>query len=138
MGKIKKTICDSCGTELYTHELPVKKYIFEKDFDVNNLFILLNIIEKQQKEIEELKAKHYYINGLRNGKTLMVQNLERAREFEILTKMVNEMTEYLASIDFDEHCVEVPGICICCPKEDDLDGYMRCIKQYFGRKVENG
>ena len=52
--------------------------------------------------------------------------------------MIDEMAEYLASIDFDEHCAEVPGICIGCPKEDDLDGYMQCIKQYFERKVENG
>ena len=53
-------------------------------------------------------------------------------------KMIDEMAEYLASIDFDEHCVEVPGICMGCPKEDDLDGYMQCIKQYFERKVDNG
>ena len=45
------------------------------------------------------------------------------------------MAEYLASIDFDEHCVEVPSICIGCPKEDDLDEYTQCIKQYFEREV---
>lgn len=65
------------------------------------------------------------------------ENQKLKTELEKKDKIIDEMTEYLASIDFDEHCVEVPGICIGCPKEDDLDGYMQCIKQYFERKVEN-
>ena len=77
-------------------------------------------IEDMQKEVMK-----DYIQGLKI-------------ELEKKDKIIDEMSEYLASIDFDEHCVEVPGICIDCPKEDDLDGYMQCIKQYFERKVENG
>lgn len=66
-----------------------------------------------------------------------IKNLieKQAKELEQKDKIIDEMAGYLASIDFDEHCVEVPGICIGCPKEDDLDGYMQCIKQYFEKKV---
>lgn len=69
-----------------------------------------------------------------------VLNLIQTQQAEIKKKdkIIDLMTEYLASIDFDEHCVEVPDICIGYPKEDDLDGYMQCIKQYFKEKVENG
>lgn len=65
------------------------------------------------------------------------ENQKLKTELEKKDKIIDEMAEYLASIDFDKHCVEV-RICIGCPKEDDLDGYMQCIKQYFERKVENG
>ncbi len=75
--------------------------------------ILLNLIQKQQAELAE-----------------------KDREIKKKDKIINLMSEYLASIDFDQHCAEVPDICMGCPKEDDLDGYMQCIKQYFERKVE--
>ena len=71
-----------------------------------NIQFVLDLIEKQQKalkqkdkEIQELKAKHYFITGLRAGKTLMAQNIERAREFEILTKMVDEMAGEIAYLN---------------------------------------
>ena len=46
------------------------------------------------------------------------------------------MAEYLASIDFDEHCVEVPGICMGCPKEDDLDGYADNVIKYGSKLLD--
>ena len=69
---------------------------------------------------------------------IQTESEKKDKEIEKKDKIIDLMAEYLASIDFDEHCVKVPGICIGCPKEDDLDGYMQCIKQYFERKVENG
>ena len=54
--------------------------------EIEAIIIILNLIENQQKEIEELKSKHYFINGLRCGKSLMLQNLNRAAEFERLKK----------------------------------------------------
>lgn len=62
---------------------------------------------------------------------------EQQAELEKKDKIIDKMAEYLASIDFDQHCAEVPGICMGCPREDDLDGYMQCIKHYFERKVED-
>lgn len=85
-----------------------------------------NLIKKQQVEIE--KYKYLYQKALDN-------TIKSDRENIRKDKIIDEMAGYLASIDFDEHCVEVPGICIGCPKEDDLDGYMQCIKQYFEKKV---
>lgn len=88
---------------------------YERDNYQEAIETLLNLIQEQEKEFSTLN-----------------------KQLQKKDKIIDEMTEYLASIDFDEQCVEVPGICMGCPKEDDLDGYMQCIKQYFERKVENG
>lgn len=101
--------------------------------------------EKEKKAIERCnqlrQVEHANWIGISNQLAIItVLNLieKQQAEIEKKDKIIDLMAEYLASIDFDEHCVEVPGICIGCPKEDDLDGYMQCIKQYFERKIEKG
>lgn len=93
-----------------------------------------------EEEKKTLKLIEDSLNKKCNGLECKVvkNNIDLRLENIRLKRQIDLMAEYLASIDFDEHCVEVPGICIGCPKEDDLDGYMQCIKQYFERKVENG
>ena len=90
-----------------------------------------------EEEKKALKLIEDSLNKKCNGLECKVvkNNIDLRLENIRLKRQIDLMAEYLASIDFDEHCVEVPGICIGCPKEDDLDGYMQCIKQYFERKV---
>lgn len=119
----------------------------DKDFFFEFGETVLNLIQIQQAEIDSLKdfkeiakSKVTDLNPIglaRTNQLLSRQCHKLQEESEKKDKMIDLMAEYLASIDFDEHCVEVPGICIGCPKEDDLDGYMQCIKQYYERKVEN-
>lgn len=129
-------------------------YIVDEADKTNNAIeTALNLIQTQQEEIEHqkekrenqkkelaiLNEKQKEFNKLRNTINSYKGQFKRQQtEIEKKDKIIDEMAEYLASIDFDEHCVEVPYICMGCPKEDDLDGYMQCIKQYFERKVENG
>ena len=101
--------------------------------------------DKEKEAIESIKKKLHRKADYDTGVWIAQNDLEtvlnliqtQQAKIEKKDKIIDEMAKYLASIDFDEHCVEVPGICIGCPKEDDLDGYMQCIKQYFERKVEN-
>lgn len=100
-------------------------------------------IEKAKEKLKGIDIK-FFLNGMTEQSNYIVDKADEINiaietvlsELEKKEAIINEMSEYLASIDFDEHCVEVPGICIGCPKEDDLDGYMQCIKQYFTKKVE--
>lgn len=48
-----------------------------------------------------------------------------------LKTMVDLMAEKLAEYEFEEMCEKIGHYCIGCPREDDLDGYMECIKHYF-------
>lgn len=112
----------------------VEKYI--KSFNGNALDCVaigtvLTFLEKKDKEIQFQKE----INKTEQNRHKQTEKSLKG-QLKKKDKMIDEMAEYLASIDFDEHCVEVPGICMGCPKEDDLDGYMQCIKQYYKRKVE--
>ena len=104
---------------------------------------ILDELEQKDEEIRELKSKHYFITGLRAGKTLMAQNLERAREFEILTKMVDEMAGEIAYLNYEtigDWCKEEQ-----CEKFKMKENHQRecdtnnhdCIKQYFREKVRN-
>lgn len=92
------------GAIAYFKECISKDTVYEEDLTLSYMEKALTLFEKYQdrilnleKENKELKAKHYFITGLRAGKTLMAKNLERAREFEILTKMVDKMAEQLTS-----------------------------------------
>ena len=46
------------------------------------------------------------------------------------------MSEKLAEYEFEEMCAEAEHYHIGCPREDDLDGYMKCIKRYFENKAK--
>lgn len=56
-------------------------------------------------------------------------------ELEKKDKVINEMAIYLADIDFDECCAEIPEPCLCCSWED-YEPHINCIKRYFTNKVE--
>lgn len=55
---------------------------------------------------------------------------------ELLEKQIDLMAEKLAEYEFEEMCAEAEIYHIGCPREDDLDGYMKCIKQYFENKAK--
>ena len=46
------------------------------------------------------------------------------------------MAEYLADIDFDECCAEIPEPCLGCSWED-YEPHTQCIKEYFRKKAQN-
>ena len=56
-------------------------------------------------------------------------------ELEKKDKIIDEMAKYLADIDFDECCAEIPEPCLGCSWED-YEPHINCIKQYFTKKVE--
>ena len=89
--------------------------------------IILNLIEKQDKMIktDEIMAKEdaKYIKELKE-------------KIEKQDKMIDFMAEYLADIDFDECCAEIPEPCLGCSWED-YEPHTQCIKEYFREKVEN-
>lgn len=49
-------------------------------------------------------------------------------------KIIDAMAEYLADIDFDECCAEIPEPCLSCSWED-YEPHTNCIKQYFEKKA---
>lgn len=102
--------------------------------------IVIEELEQLIKNSKDLREEEFYtiftIHEVQNIETVLSMLKEKDAEIEKKDKMIDKMAEYLASIDFDEHCAEIPDICMGCPKEDDLDGYMQCIKYYFERKVE--
>lgn len=132
--------------------ISVKEFNMSKD-------IVLNLIQTQQEEIEIQSDNYESLSadvsniakelGLKDDATIdeiyvairmlkskRVNMFEQLQCLEKKDKIIDKMAEYLASIDFDQHCAEVPETCLGCPKEDDLDGYMQCIIQYFERKIE--
>ena len=116
--------------EMYKELKRNKKIIgsIDKDFFFEFAETVLNLLEKKDTLINTMQSEFERLENLEDNTDMLKMELEKKN------KIINEMAQYLASIDFDEHCVEVPGICISCPKEDDLDGYMQCIKQYFERR----
>lgn len=98
---------------------------------------------KEQETLKYLSAMRvidFNKLGFVYGKKSITDTLDLLKnkkiELEKKDKIIDEMAKYLASIDFDEQCLEISEPCLGCPKEDDLDGYMYCIKQYFEKKVE--
>lgn len=59
------------------------------------------------------------------------------KEVEKKDKVIDEMAIYLADIDFDECCAEIPEPCFGCSWED-YEPHTNCIKEYFTKKVEKG
>ena len=56
-------------------------------------------------------------------------------ELEKKDKVIDKMAMYLADIDFDECCAEIPEHCLSCSWED-YEPHTNCIKEYFYKKVE--
>lgn len=94
---------------------------------------VLNLIEKQQAEIRQYeKALHDQIIKDYD------MELKLKAEIEKQDKIIDEMVYYLSDFDIDEMCEQ----CECCigngcHADDDVEFKMRCIKEYFKKKVEN-
>ena len=91
--------------------------------------IILNLIENQQKEISELKAKYYKdTHTLQNQ--LDIANADRIEKDKIIDLMANFMNKR----SWKEHQVK-DNICYCCKIEYSSEECVRCIKQYFKEKA---
>ncbi len=118
------------------------------NFDINILDVLLNLIEKQQKEIEKLKQDFNIVDhecerlekiDVEKDITITKQSKDISNnllELQKKDKIIDLMAEILAGIDFDRMCEE----CKCCvgngcDADEDIDAYMDCIKQYFEKKA---
>lgn len=83
---------------------------------------ILNLIQKQQKEISELKAKYD-----KDTHTLQNQlDVANADLYEC-NKIINEMTKHIEDNDITET--------FCCDKISCDEDCQKCIKQYFEKKV---
>lgn len=72
------------------------------------------------------KIPEEYLNAIENV----------LEELEIKDKMIDEMATYLADMDFDDCCAEMPEPCLCCSWED-YEPHTQCIKEYFRKKAQN-
>lgn len=79
--------------------------------------------EKENKELWEANTKLGYEIGKRDAK------------INQLNKVIDKMAIYLADMDFDECCAEIPEPCLSCSWED-YEPHTNCIKDYFRKKVE--
>ena len=71
------------------------------------------------------------------GRPKLDQAIENVlEELEIKDKMIDEMATYLADMDFDDCCAEMPEPCLCCSWED-YEPHTQCIKEYFRKKAQN-
>lgn len=92
--------------------------------------IVLNLIEKQQKEISELKSKYDKdTHTLQNQ--LDVANADRIEK----DKIINEMAEHIVSSAIVDDTVCAIK-CDCDINEDcSYEKMLKCTKQYFEKKV---
>lgn len=107
----------------------------------------INLVQKQQTELEKLKNKNKELirklrNRVKEVKKLNKYSLYKT-EFSKLNKqlekkdeIINLMAIYIANLDIDEDICEYQKEKYC---EDDievtLDICVKCIKQYFERKI---
>ena len=88
----------------------------------------IKVIEKQQAELKKKEDDTHRLQEL-----LDFSDAKSVKK----DKIIDEMAKYLADIDFDECCAEIPEPCLGCSWED-YEPHVNCIKKYFERKVENG
>ena len=94
MSEEEKELVNNCKIWVQEEDIDYTRW-----FGLNELSVLVNLIEKQD-------------------------------------KIIDLMAEYLADIDFDECCAEIPEPCLGCSWED-YEPHTNCIKEYFRKKVEN-
>ena len=99
--------------------------ILNKKFD-------LNTYSHTDYKIINKAYKIYTDNDIRTVLNLIQTQQE---EIEKKDKIIDEMAIYLADIDFDECCAEIPEPCLSCSWED-YEPHTNCIKEYFINKVE--
>ncbi len=125
------------------------------NFDVNNLYILLNLIEKQQKEIEKLKQDFDIVD----------HECERLEKIDVekditINKQSKDISNNLLELQKKDKIIDLMAerlrhdedlkydVCKDCePSKEEECGeptktqYMpteiECVKQYFERKVED-
>lgn len=84
--------------------------------------IVLNLLEKKDKKIEDWKMEYNHWCQLA---------IDRKRELEKKDKIIDEMANSFAEEGFySEHCQTLIDNDIC---PDDCN---KCVKQYFERKIE--
>lgn len=90
---------------------------------------LIKGYRKQQAEIKDYGEEYNH---------WVHKAVTRAIELEKKDKIIDEMVYYLSDFDIDEMCEQ----CECCigngcHADDDVEFKMRCIKEYFKKKVED-
>lgn len=96
---------------------------------MNNLKIVLNLIEKQNKEIEYLKNLNEHQS--KEITKAVDYTFELNKESEIKDKMIDELIDELTCDEWDSCCGN-------CTHECEKDYYQLnfCVKEYFRKKVE--
>ena len=117
--------------------------------NIEDLQTVLNLVQKQQTELEKLKNKNKELirklrNRVKEVKKLNKYSLYKTefsklnKQLEKKDKIIDLMAMYIANLDIDEDICEYQKEKYC---EDDievtLDICVKCIKRYFERKVEN-
>lgn len=107
----------------------------------------INLVQKQQTELEKLKNKNKELirklrNRVKEVKKLNKYSLYKTefsklnKQLEKKDKIIDLMAMYIANLDIDEDICEYQKEKYC---EDDievtLDICVKCIKQYFERKI---
>lgn len=99
--------------------------------DKEQIKTILNLIQKHQKEIEELKTKY-------DKDTHILQNQLDVANADIIKKdkTINLMAILIANLDTDEDICK-HQVAEFCEGTDgvSLDICVKCIKQYFEKKV---
>ena len=106
---------------------------------IEDIKTILNLTQKQQKELEKLKSKNKELlkklrNRVKEVKKLTKYSLYK-KEF---TKLNSEIEKKDKIIDNMAKQLYIEGYCkeINC-KKCEAKNFVNCIKQYFERKVEN-
>lgn len=98
--------------------------------------IILNLIEKLQKENEELKGQYAeYVkltcNEVAKNSEL---NSESNSAIKEKNKIINAMSKYIANLDIDEDICKKMGIFQDCEIKD-VENCKKCIIEYFKNKM---
>lgn len=117
----------------------------------NEVYLLLNLIEKQQKENEQLNALNEGCKIELENKNKEVKELKEKYDKDTHTlqnqldianadivekdKIIDLMANFMNKRSWKEHQVK-DDICFCCKIEYSSKECVNCIKQYFEKKAE--
>lgn len=87
---------------------------------------------------EMIKDFNEYERDAEETKKELIEAREHNRQLSLelkkKDKVIDKMAMYLADIDFDECCAEIPEPCLSCSWED-YEPHTNCIKEYFYKKA---